>query len=216
MRNQLFGLFLLVGTACGRPSAPPSTTPVADARPLASLAAQRVVVTPTYALVVASEIGWESRIGRARDVLRTMDADIAAALEDRGLRRGWVLPSDLSQSYTRNPTYAPDPYALAEESLRSPTFTVGTRLSEPLASQLRTMIALHENARLVLVPVELRLERAGTGTTAARAALRLALLDPRFSEARWVGEVRGDTASTLTPELTASVARKLVDLIAQR
>jgi hypothetical protein len=145
-----------------------------------------------------------------------MDADIAAALDERGLRRGWVLPPDLAQSYTRNPTYAADPYALAEEQLRSTAFVTGARLTEPLASQLRTMIALHENARLVLAPVELRLERAAPGSTAARATLRLALLDPRFSEAKWVGEVRGDTSSTFTPELTASVARKLVELIAGR
>ena len=216
MRIPPVTLLLPLVMACGGANAPPSTASNPDARPLASLAAQRVVVTPTYALTVASDLGWGSRIGRARDVLRTMDADIAAALDDRGLRRGWVLASDLAQSYTRNPTYAADPYALAEEPLRSSTFTVGARLPEPLASQLRTMIALHENARLVLAPVELRFERAGAGSPAARATLRLALLDPRFSEARWVGEVRGDTSSTFSPELTASVALRLVDLIAQR
>ena len=34
------------------------------------------------------------------------------------------------------------------------------RLPEPLASQLRTIVALHDDARLVLAPVELRLEAA--------------------------------------------------------
>ena len=213
MRFRLTPLAVFAA-ACGGGTAPPATAPVPDARPLASLAAQRVVVTPTYALSVSSDLGWGSRIGRARDVLRTMDADIATALDERGLRRGWVMPPDLAQSYTRNPTYAADPYALAEEQLRATTFVTGSRLSEPLSSQLRTMIALHENARLVLAPVELRLERATAGSTAARATLRLALVDPRFSEAKWVGEVRGDTASSFTPELTASVARRLVELIA--
>jgi len=206
-------LLVILALSCGG-GTPPNTAPVPDAVPLSSLAAQRVVVTPTYALSVASDLGWQSRVGR--DVLRAMDVDLEAALNERGLRRGWVMPADLVQSYTRNPTYATDPYALAIEPLRGPKFVTGSRLSEPLASQLRTMIALHENARLVLAPVELRFERASAGSTAARAALRVALLDPRFSEARWVGEVRGDTASAFTPELTSSVARKLVDLIAAR
>lgn len=216
MRIPLTILLVLLSTSCGGGGAPPSTAPTPDARPLASLAAQRVVVTPTYALSVSPDLGWGERIGRARDVLRTMDEDIGTALDERGLRRGWVMPSDLAQSYTRNPTYATDPYALAIEPLRTPKFATGARLPEPLASQLRTMIALHENARLVLAPVELRLERVAAGATAARATLRLALLDPRFSEARWVGEIRGDTASSFTPELTSSLARKLVDLIAPR
>src|SRR5438552_9746231 len=109
-----------------------------------------------------------------------MDDNIAAALAERGLTRGWVLPADLATSYRRNPTYASDPYALAEEPLRSSSFAAGKRLAEPLASQLRTMIALHENATVVLVPVELRFEPADAAT--ARASLRLALIDPRFSE----------------------------------
>jgi hypothetical protein len=83
------------------------------------------------------------------------------------------------------------------------------------------MIALHENARMVLAPVELRIERAGSPQTPAlsaaggtgRATLRVALIDPRFSEARWIGELKSDTASTLTPAMTASLARRLVDLI---
>jgi hypothetical protein len=215
MRASLLPLLLLPIAACGT-KPPPAAATAPAARPLASLVAQRVVVTPTYALALAPDLDWGARIGRTRDVLRTMDADIAAALDQRGLRRGWVLPPDLAQSYTRNPTYASDPYALAMEPLRAPTFATRSRLPEPLASQLRTMIALHENVRLVLAPVELRLERAAPGSSAARATLRVALLDPRFSEARWVGDVRGDSATALTPELTASVARRLVDLIAER
>lgn len=216
MRFLPISLVLVVVVACGGSKAPPVTTAATDVRPLSSLVAQRVVVTPTYALSVASDLGWADRIGRSRDVLRSMDGDIAAALDERGLRRGWILPPDLAQSYTRNPTYASDPYALAAEPLRSPAFVTGTRLPEPLASQLRTMIALHENARLVLAPVELRFERAAPGSTAARATLRVALLDPRFSEARWVGEVRGDTATAFVPALTTSVAHRLADLIAAR
>jgi hypothetical protein len=137
-------------------------------------------------------------------------------LAARGLKSGWVMPGDLATSYRRNPTYATDPYALAEEPLRAPSFAVGTRLTEPLASQLRTMIALHENARVVVAPIEVRLERADSTSGAARATLRLAVIDPRFSEARWVGTVRSDTTSTDPRVLAAALARHMADLITSR
>jgi hypothetical protein len=201
--------------ACGgSASSRPSTNPVPDVRPLAALAATGAIITPTYALKVAPELDWTARLGPTRDVLRGMDEDIAVVLEARGLKRGWVLPADLAASYRRNPTYATDPYALAEEPLRSSSFVAGKRLAEPLASQLRTMIALHENASVVLVPVELRFEPANAST--ARASLRVALIDPRFSEARWVGEVRSDTTSADPHVLTAALARGLADLIVSR
>ena len=114
------------------------------------------------------------------------------------------MPADLAATFRRNPTYASDPYALAEEPLRSSSFAAGKRLAEPLASQLRTMIALHENASLVLVPIELRFESANAPT--ARASLRLALIDPRFSEARWVGEVDERYANADPRVLTAALA----------
>jgi len=106
--------------------------------------------------------------------------------------------------------------ALAEEPLRASSFIAGSRLTEPLASQLRTTIALHENASVVLAPIELRFDGAENPPGAARATLRLALIDPRFSEARWVGEVQSDTASTDPRILRRILATRLVDLIVSR
>ena len=166
---------------------------------------------------VAPELSWSSQPA-PRELLRALDDDIAAALADRGLKANWVMPADLALSYKRNPTYATDPYTLAEESLRSSAITVGTRLQEPLASQLRTMIALHENTRSVLLPVELRFERPDPASTAgtARATLRLVLVDPRFSETRWVGTVKSDTTSADPRALTRALARGVADLIISR
>ena len=181
------------------------------------LAATGAIVAPTSAIRIAPELSWSSQAA-PRELLRALDDDIGAALAERGLKTNWVMPADLALSYKRNPTYATDPYALAEESLRSPGFTVGTRLTEPLASQLRTMIALHENARAVLLPIELRFERADATSSAgmARATLRLALVDPRFSEARWVGTVNSDTTSADPRVLTRALARGVADLIISR
>jgi hypothetical protein len=210
------GIALFTIAACGGSgNKPGSTAPEPEQHPLAGLAGTGAILTPVYTLRTATEASGIVQMGSTRDVLRLLDDDIAAALADRGLKTGWILPEDLALSFRRNPTYAPDPYALAMEPLRSPAFTPGARLPEPLASQLRTMIALHENARAVLLPIELRFDRDASGG-AARATLKVAVVDPRFSEAKWVGTVRGDTASADVHVLARSVARGLADLITSR
>jgi hypothetical protein len=174
------------------------------------MAAQHVIVTPAFSFVMAPDVGWT--VTRETELLRTLDADIAAALEDRGLKGQWIFPSALVQSYQRNPTYATDPYRLAMQTLRSPQLAVGSRLAEPLASQLRTMIALTD-ARYVLAPVELKIEHVGVDH-AGRGVLRLVLMDVRTAEVRWIGKVQGDTLAVMGPALTAGVAAKVADLVA--
>jgi hypothetical protein len=46
--------------------------------------------------------------------------------------------------------------------------------------------------------------------------LRLVLVDPRFSEARWVGAVKSDSTSANPTVLTRAVARAVADLIVSR
>jgi len=209
-------LSLLVGCGGGKTAAS-STAPAPERRPLAALAAAGAIVAPTSMVQVAPQLSWSEQ-AIPRELGRALDYDIAAALAERGLKTNWVMPADLAASYKRNPTYATDPYALAEESLRSSALIAGARLQEPLASQLRTMIALHENARAVLLPVELRFERPDPAwdPRTARATLRLVLVDPRFSETRWVGTVTSDTTSPDARVLTRSLARAVADLIVSR
>lgn len=215
--HSLTVALLVVPLACGGTKVEsPTTAPTPEQHPLSGLAATGAIIAPTFSLRVASDVSWASQIASSREVLRGLDEDITAAIGERGLRTGWIMPSDLAASYKHNPTYAADPYALAEDALRSPSFVAGSRLTEPLASQLRTMIALHENARAVLLPIEARFDRADASSTAARATLRLALVDPRFSEAKWVGTVRSDTASADPRVLTRALARSLADLIVSR
>ena len=208
----------LAGCGGATSAATPETAPAPARLPLAALATTGAIVAPTSMIHIAPELSWSGQQAGTRELLRALDDDIARALVDRGLKTNWVMPADLAVSYKRNPTYAADPYALAEESLRSSGFTAGSRLQEPLASQLRTMIALHENARAVLLPVELRFERPDVTSSAgtANATLRLALVDPRFSEARWVGTVTSDTTSTDPRVLTHALARGVADLIVSR
>lgn len=200
------------GLACGG-GAKPQTQPELAEHSLSGLAAQHIVLLPTYSIRVMPGLPWSASIGRPLDVQRTLDADLLAAFDERGLRKTWIFPEDLQASFKRNASYAADPYGLAEEPLRSPALNTEQRLPEPLASQLRTLVALHEDARLILAPVEVRFEPVGTG---GRAVLRIVLVDPRLSRPTWIGEVVSDSASAFGPVISASLASKLANLVAIR
>jgi hypothetical protein len=84
------------------------------------------------------------------------------------------------------------------------------RLPEPLASQIRTLVALHDDTRFVLAPAELRLEAAGAG---GRGVLRLVLIDARLSKIGWFGEIASDTVPAFGPAITASIAARLAGVV---
>lgn len=191
--------------SCSR--TPRVETPAPGARPLASYAAQRLAVTPT-AVVRADSLGWVQSLGGATLVARRADSLVQGALASRGVGAQWVWPAELTRAFERNRSYAADPHNLAVAPLRAPTFVTQSQYGEPLSTQLRTMIALHGDTRYVLVPVELRFERVDGG---GRGILRVALLDPRFAEARWVGELKGD-ATSVPAQALADVGNRLADL----
>jgi hypothetical protein len=201
--------------ACG-PSRAAESAPAAASvptRPLGGLTGQRVVVAPALAVREGDPAGWAARIPRLREFLRVLDDEIAAALAERGLGQAWVFPDQLWRGHSRNPSLGVDPYRLATQPLRATKLAIGERVAEPLASQLRTLVALHD-ARLVLLPVEVffEIDRAGG---AGRTALRLALVDARTAEVRWAGEVRGErTTAPPEREQLAGIATRLADLVA--
>jgi hypothetical protein len=187
-----------------------SRTPEIPTSAFAGLAAVQVLVAPTQRARVAPELQWATAPAGAA-LAAQMDADIQAALRARDIGRTWVFGDALQRSYSRNPTYATNPSALAVESVRGGRIEPGTRLAEPLASQLRTMIALHEG-RVVVIPVELRIDTIAAGQ--GRGVLRVVLADARTSDVRWAGELSGDPVSGFGPQVTASVAARFVTLFA--
>ena len=202
------------GLACGpKDPAPSSPRPAgAPVRPLAGVAAQRVVVVPALAVREGDAAGWAARIPRLREFLRVLDDEIAAALADRGLGQAWVFPDQLWRGHSRNPSLGVDPYRLATEPLRGARLTIGDRVSEPLASQLRALVAVHDS-RLVLVPVEVFFDVTRSGGT-GRTAVRLALVDARLAEIRWSGEVKAKQSGTEpNREQLTDVAARLADLV---
>ena len=194
---------------CG--SKPPATAP-APALSLEGLSAQKIAVLPAFT-IIAGQDGWSAPARRSIATLRALDAQVDSALQERGVGRSWVFPAELQRSYQHNPTYATDPYQLGEEPLRSPTLEVGSRLPDPLASQLRTLTALTDT-RFVLAPIELRVQQLATDSTRGDGALKLAVLDARLSEVVWVGQVRSDPVASPGASLVASLGRRVADLFA--
>ncbi|HEX6534502.1 MAG TPA: hypothetical protein VF041_07890 [Gemmatimonadaceae bacterium] len=181
-------------------------------RPLASLATRRILVLPTHFLRPGDSLGFASQITDPGEYLGEVDAEIAFALGNRGLKDRWVFPERLAEAARRNPTYAPDIHALAAQWLRPPLRRVPEQFPEPFASEVRTLIALEDNSQYLLFPVEIRFEPAGAG--AERAVLTVVLLDARRSKIVWMGDVMGDASTHFTPALAASAAEHLADLIA--
>src|SRR5947209_8068482 len=136
----LVASLLVNALACGgggRGATPtPQAQPELAEHSLSGLAAQHIVLLPTYSTRVMPGLAWVSAIGSPTEVKRTLDADLLAALDEKGLRKTWIFPEDLLSSFKRNQTYAADPYALAEEPLRCSALNTEARLPEPLASQL--------------------------------------------------------------------------------
>jgi len=188
----------------------PAQAPMRAMSPLAGLAGQHIVVLPLHYLR-PDTIGVAARIDDPRGLLATLDSAIERALGERGFRTSWTYPPALARSARRNAGYVTDPYSLAAERLRSGVRMSDDRLAEPLASQLRSIVAVTD-ARYALFPVELRFERVPGGRM--RPVLHVALLDARGSSVQWTGDVRGAVGTTITPATLESVAFALADLVA--
>ena len=199
--------------ACAKPAPEPAAPPV-PVRPLATLVSQQVVVVPVQALRETDALGWTAQVPRSRELLRAVDDSIRAELAARGIDKQWVFPDALERASRLNPSYAVDAYTLDARGLTSPTMVAGTRLDGALATQLRTIVALQESARAVLVPSELRFDRLPSGEGVA--VLHVALVDARMGDVRWIGDVKSDSSPTFSRGLLSSLAAHLADLITAR
>ncbi len=203
----VLGVTFLAGNACAAQARGDRGAAPAPLQPLAGYAGRETLLLPTRYLRPADVPQWAASVTDQRALLAELDEAITAELDDRGLRGTWIFPDRLMASVRRNPTYATDPHTLAANSLR-PARRRPEKVPEPLASQLRTLIAL-TNARYVLYPVELRFEpHDGAG----RAALHIAIIDARLAEVLWIGEVFGDASAERGPDSLASLALRFADL----
>lgn len=180
--------------------------------PLAPYATRRVLVIPTHYLRTDDSLGWAAQITDRKAFLDDVDGEIAFALRDRDrIGRMWVFPRQLAANARRNAPYAPDVYDLAAEWLRPPMKHVPDMVPEPLASQLRTLVALEDDCRFVLFPVEVRFVGAGPGQESA--VVRLVVFDAREARIVWMADVSSEPATKFSRGLAASFAERLADLV---
>lgn len=212
IRVVLVSAALMAAVACGgsAPAATP-TTPAPETMPLSAMVAQNIIVAPFQALRSPAEVGWPALPARA--TLARLDSVIADTLRARVANQGWIYADGVIRAAANNPTYATDPRALAVNPLRSPALKLNDRLPEPLASQLRTLIAFHD-ARLVLVPLDLTIEPVSAGL--GRPVVHLVLVDPRSSVVRWIGRLTGPDSPSFNSTIPAFIASRLADLFVPR
>lgn len=210
LRVAASALSIALVIGCGRSKpASTTTTPTPESQPLAGIVGQNVIIAPVQAMRIAPELAW-TPAPAARPTLARLDSLIADSVRSRVGNLGWVFADGVAKAAANNPMYATDPRALAANPLRSAALKIDQRLPEPLASQLRTMIALEKDVRLVLIPVELRFDKVEGGL--GRPTVRLVLVDPRASIVRWIGEARGTDSPVFTPEFSAIIAARFADL----
>ena len=180
-------------------------------RPLAGMSAQALIVLPTRYLRAADSLGWVGQIDE-REWLSTVDDEIAFALQQRGAGRRWTLPAELARSVRRNAAFAPDPATIAADAVRPRGRKLEPRVPEPLISQLRSLIALRDEVRYALLPVEIRFEAVDGG--GGRAVLNLVLVDVRRAEVVWAVDLASEASDAFSPALAASLGSRFADLVA--
>lgn len=197
--------------ACHK-AAPETAAPKPQVHPLAGIVGQALIIAPIQAVRFAPELGWTALPGNSATAA-ALDTVLGQALSTRVGNQQWIYFDALTRSAANNPGYATNPRSLGITPLRAPRWKVGDRLPEPLATQLRTMIAL-QDARLVFLPVELRFDRTPAGL--GRPVVHLVLVDPRASVIQWIGDVTGDDLPAFTPAYSALIADRIADLFVDK
>ena len=199
--------------ASQQPQPPKAGKPSSAPRPpLEVLAQQHILVLPVQYLTFDDSLGWSTQVPSVHDYLTTFDDELTFAFTEHGLKRRWTFASDIARSVRRNPSITADPYALDAAQIRIGSKPDEWQLQDPLASELRALVALSE-ARYVLCPVELLF----TGDrTRGQAKLHVVLIDARRSQIQWAGDILGTPMSKFSPAVAADVASHLADLVAPR
>lgn len=224
---------LLLLIACGgaprpapAPTPSPATATVADTAKAAvapdpapaipvlpvfgEYATRKVVVFPLQKYAVGDS-GWlaaASATGRPRAA--QLDSALTGVLRDRGLESTWSLTPNTSRVAQREVMNRTDPRALSTAGLVPSRRRNDLDLREPLSSQLRAIIAMVPESRLVLLPLEARVTTTAAGLR--QATLRIAFLDGRLATVLSFPDVVGAPAADEKAALQ-SVATKFADLV---
>lgn len=194
-----------------QPSGAAAATSVRDGPPVFGEYASRMVVVFPLQRYAVADSGWMPAAGSAgRPRAAQLDSALTQAFRDRGLDGTWSLPPNTSRVAQRDVINRTDPRGLSTAGLVPSRRRNDLDLREPLSSQLRAIIALVPDARLVLLPLETRLLLTASGQR--QATLRIALLDGRMATVLSFPDVIGPPAADERAALKG-VAEKFADLV---
>jgi len=177
---------------------------------LAAFATRRLMILPTHYLRMGDSLNWAGQISDQSAYLSSFDDELAFALSDRGVKKVWVFPDAIDRMAKRNEPYAPDPHAMAAQWLRFPgPKRLPQQVPDPIASELRTLVALQDGGQLVLLPVELRFEPIPNGQECL--VLRFVIFDAVRAKIIYMADVSSDPQSSFGPALAASLANHFAD-----
>ena len=183
------------------------------------MAGRQLLVLPAQYLSVANPGGGYDIVPAGPALLPILDEEIADTFRKRGVKSNWTFGREITQSAMRNGGLAGDPRQLSVQGVRR--VKVGdTPLPEPLASEIRTLVAL-TSARYALLPLEVHLDVRGTER---RGSARFLLIDSRTARVTWMDDVEAQTthdaqvaADAFTPFgfrlLARDIASKLADMV---
>ena len=185
--------------------------PVDTLRPLAEFASRPLALVPVQSLGSGDSLGFAGQVSNVGAFLATVDDEITFALAQRRTARQWQMPVALARRMKNNGPYGVDVYDMGAGPLRDPKLKTDVALPDPLASNLRSLVALGGEARYVLIPVEITFAGA---KGAGRALLKLALVDARSARLVWVGIIVSDPVARVSAAIPAMLGARVADLVA--
>jgi hypothetical protein len=180
--------------------------------PLAYMAGRPVVVLPVQRNISFPDSSWQQPPSVTDQFLIVVDDSIASALGDRGLRNSWTFAREISAMARRNTGMLPDPHALAVAGLRRLVKASDDPLSEPLASQIRSLISMTD-ARYAMLPAAVAFESTAGGI---RGTVLVYVVDARTARIQWSGSVTSDVSRSLSSAMAGAIAQRFADLVVAR
>jgi hypothetical protein len=214
LNSTAIAVFTAAALGCASAGAPQKEqTATTRGVPLTSMAGRAVLVLPVQHNLIFTDSGpLQTQEARASRFLAALDDSIASSLGQRGLSATWTFAPAIVASARRNAGLVPDPHALAAGGLKRLVTASDDPLSEPLASQIRLLVALREG-RYALLPAAVRFEDRLGG---ARATMVVYLIDSRTARIGWSGEVTSDALPPFSGQMARSIAERLADLVVAR
>ena len=206
MRRALL-ILSIVAVALPAQQAPKGkSAPAAPSAPLAPYAAVKVAVVPVQ-FYRADSSG--SVTPPALAMRAAFDSLLSEAMDEHGLKGTWATPADVIRSAKRNPTYLSDARNLGAFPVRHGINNKDAQIPDPLASNLRRVVALHD-ARYLLMPVELHVDATKNGV---QLGVLLLLVDARLNSPIWQADLIGESAAAYSPALLQKLTTRVAELV---